>query len=189
MPVPAAPQPSGVRLFIEGVRFEALAYSSAGVTVPRTVLDLQHELRRGSPCPATLQVFGEMYGVVLRLAATGPEHVEFAFVSLAPQARRALEHYASARAGREEAPRSLGLAFSQMLEAVRPSGRRLVLPESERLYALTVARQRAGGLQAGPSPAPAATVSPEVGPVTGRALLPYAAGLLALLTLVLWAIA
>lgn len=186
MPVPPAPQPSGVRLFIEGMRFDALAYSSAGVTVPRSVLNLQQELRRGTPCPATLQIFGEMYGVVLRLAAAGEDHAEFAFVSLAPQARRALEHYAAEPKGEA---RSLGLAFSQMLNAAVPAGRQLVLPESERLYALTVARRGAERRKPEPSPpALALPSSPDLITVSGRALLVWATGLLGLLTLSLWAL-
>jgi hypothetical protein len=188
MPVPPAPQPSGVRLFIEGVRFEALAYSSAGVTVPPEVLDLQPELRRGTPCPATLQVFGEMYGVILRLAARAEGRVEFAFVSLAPQARRALEHYAAAEPA--EPPRPLGLAFAEALGRALPADRRLVLPESEGVYALTVGRQRPAGLPAASAGTDLAVPSdPGLVTITGRVLLASAAGLLALLSAVAWALA
>lgn len=186
MPVPPAPQPSGVRLFIEGYRFDALDYSPAGITVPSGVLDVHPDLRRGTPRPATIQVFGEMYGVILRLAASGSGHTEFAFVSLSPQARRALEHYAAEHSAERSGVHPLRLAFAQ---AVVPAGRRLALPESEPLYALTVARQQARP-RASLLPVLATLPStPEVVTVTGRALLASAAGLLALLSLFLWALA
>lgn len=189
MPVPPAPQPSGVRLFIEGYRFDALDYSPAGITVPSGVLDVHPDLRRGTPRPATIQVFGEMYGVILRLAASGSGHTEFAFVSLSPQARRALEHYAAEHSAERSGVHPLRLAFAQAVEAVVPTGRRLALPESEPLYALTVARQQA---RPRASSLPALATLPsnlEVVTVTGRVLLASAAGLLALLSLFLWALA
>lgn len=186
MPAPSAPSPSGVRLFIEGVCFDALVFSSAGVTVPRTVLDLQPELRRGTPCAATLQVGGEMFGVILRLAARAEGRVEFAFVSLAPQARQALDRASAA----VPPPRTLDLAFARLVHAVVPEGRRVVLPESARLYALTLARQERAG-QPGPSPgaALAAPSDPDLVTITGRVLLASAMGLLALLSAVAWALA
>ncbi len=189
MSVPPAPQPSGVRLFIEGLRFDVLDYSSAGVTVPRSVLGAHQDLRRGAPCPATIQVFGEMYGVILRLAASGPEHAEFAFVSLAPQARRALEHYAAERSAEQSGVHPLRLAFAQAVEAVVPASRRLAMPESEPLYALTVARQRACSQPPALPDLAALPSGPDAVTVTGRALFASAAGLLALLSLFLWALA
>lgn len=201
MPVPPAPQPSPVHLFIEGTRHDVLEYSPSGVSLPRTALDAPglRELRRGEPCPGTLQIFGEMYGVVLRLAARGPHHTEFAFVSLPPQAQRALEHYASASAADSfapspsadvELPGPIALAFARLADAARPE-RRLVLPESESVYAATMARRRAFLLPTA-SAVPSHTVS-LVAPrpataltLTGRDLLLYASGLLTLLSLLLW---
>lgn len=197
MPVPPAPQPSSrVRLFVEGVRHDVIEFSPAGVTVPRTALEVQGlgALRRGEPCPATLQVFGEMYGVVLRLAARTPLHVEFAFVSLAPQARRALEHYATEEAVAErldseaaaELPKPMALAFARLTESVLPAGRRLALADSEGVLALTVERKRK---QAGEAveAAPEAFVvpDPDTITITGRELLAYGVALLAVLSLVL----
>lgn len=155
MPAPYAPQPtSQVGLFLGGLRHDVMEYSSAGLTLHRTALDTAglDEVRRGEPCPATLQVHGEMYGVVLRLAAQGPLHVEFAFVSLAVQARGALEHYAQEEAdeGEEvessgaELPGPMALAFSRLTEPpVVPEGKRFVVPESQRVYAVTLERQKA----------------------------------------------
>lgn len=188
------------------MRHDVLEYSPSGVSLPRTALDAPglRELRRGDLCPGTLQIFGEMYGVVLRLAACGPLHTEFAFVSLSPQARRALEHYASKPAPDPSAtdvtrssvdverPGSVALAFARLTEAARP-GRRLVLPESEAVYSATVARRRARLLTATPvapphavpiaAPRPAVTLT-----LSGRDLLLYASGLLVLFSLFLWAI-
>lgn len=192
MPVPPAPQPSGVRLFIEGARFEVLDYSSAGVTVPGSVLGVHQDLRRGAPFPATIQVFGEMYGVILRLAASGPKHAEFAFVSLAPQARRALEHYAVERSAEGTGAHPLRLAFAQAVEAVVPAGRRLAMPESEPLYTLTVARQRADSRPSASMPslsAPAVPPSPGTLVLTGRDLLGLAALALGVLSALWWALA
>lgn len=183
MPAPPAPSTSGVRLFIEGVRFDALAFSPAGVTVPRTVLELHPEMRRGAPCPATLQIGGEMFGVILRLASKQEDRVEFAFVSLAPQARRALEREAAAA----PPPRTLDLAFARLVNAVVPEGRRVVLPESTRLYALTVARRQSRvsttvGADAAPAP-PSEAVA-----LRRRDALPVAAlVLLALAFVAVWA--
>ena len=200
MPVPPAPQPSSrVRLFIEGVRHDVIEFSPAGVTLPRTVLDAQglSALRRGEPCPATLQVFGEMYGVVLRLAARTPLHVEFAFVSLAPQARRALDHYASrppappepvpARPAGSELPKPFALAFARLAEVAVPVGRRLVLADSQAVYAKTVERRREpeGGLVPVVEPTTSAAAEPDMLTLTGRELLAYATALLAVLSLVL----
>ena len=171
-----------------------IEFSPAGVTVPRTALEAQglSALRRGEPCPATLQVFGEMYGVVLRLAARTPLHVEFAFVSLAPQARRALEHYAAqpvAEPVGTELPGPMALAFARLTESVVPAGRRLALAESEEVLALTIERKRG---KRGKKPAPAkeapaipVALHPDVITITGRELLAYAVALLAVLSLVL----
>lgn len=155
MPFPPTPQPSPrVGLYLGGLRHDVLEYSSAGLTLPSAVLDTIEiaSLRRGEPCPATLQVHGEMYGVTLRLAAHGPLHAEFSFVSLAAQARGALEHYATHQAEPEpeaelatatgaELPGPMALAFARLAEPVVPGGRRLVLAESEEVYALTLERK------------------------------------------------
>lgn len=198
MPVPSAPQPSSrVCLFIEGVRHNAIEFSPAGVTLARTSVEAQEldALRRGTPCSATLQVYGEMYGVVLRLAAQGPLHIEFAFVSLAPQARRALEHYAAqvpepedpASAG-AELPVPMALAFARLASSIVPQGRRMILPESETVYALTVDRRGAPEPVVEPSSAPSRTVTasdPDVITLAGRELLAYGIALLAILSLML----
>lgn len=162
MPASYAPQPpSRVGLFLGGLRYEVTEYSSAGLTLHRTALDASGlgSLRRGEPCPATLQVFGEMYAVTLRLAAQGPLHVEFAFVSLAAQARGALEHYARPDDVESEAfepldmeeavsgtelPGPMALAFSRLAEpSIVPAGRRFIIPESKKVYAVTLERQAA----------------------------------------------
>lgn len=180
MPASPAPSASGVRLFIEGGRFEALTFSSAGVTVPHTVLDVHPEMRRGGPYPATLQIGGEMFGVILRLASKREGRVELAFVSLAPQARRALEREAAAT----PPPRVLDLAFERLVQALVPGGRRVALPESAGVHALTLARRVTGARSA----VPPALAETALGPVSGRTLMVGVAGVLGLLTLCLWAL-
>ncbi len=177
------------------MRYDVIEFSASGVTLPRTALEAQglHALRRGEPCPATIQVFGEVYGVVLRLAAQAPLHVEFAFVSLAPQARRALEHYAAqshSAAAVRELPKPFALAFARLAGAIVPDGRRLVLSESAAVYAMTVEREARPLAHHAPPVSPAPPMpDPDVITLTGRELLAYATALLALLSLVLmWAL-
>lgn len=203
MPHSYAPQPpSRVGLFLGGLRHEVLEYSPAGLTLDRMTLSAPglEALRRGEPCPATLQVFGEMYGVVLRLAGQGPLHVEFAFVSLAAQARGALEHYASksrltTTPDATDLPEPMALAFASLAEPVVPEGRRFVVPESEAVYALTLKRKHTSIEDDTPEPAPevpsaSEQVTAETNGIDPRAVFVGGVALFALVALILiWMLA
>jgi len=104
------------------------------------------DLQRRGVVSAVLEVCeagGEdRYEVALRLVGAGQGTVELAFVDLTPDLRRRLRALA-AQAEHADDVRALPLAFSRAAEAPASGGRRLVLPGSAAVWAVTSARRDA----------------------------------------------
>ncbi|MDX1530233.1 MAG: hypothetical protein R3362_01775 [Rhodothermales bacterium] len=141
--MPSFRRPLRVSLVVGGLCYLAEEWSPAGLTLPAAVLRCHsvQSLGRGTPHAATLRLHlpggDEDHAVRFRLAGRLPSGVEIAFVQLAPTLRQALEAPETDGPGAEDAPSGLpSFAFGQ-LDAPAEDDRRLPLPSSENVLALT----------------------------------------------------
>lgn len=185
--MPPQDRPYYASLLIGGRRYDTIEFSAAGLSFARAAVEASElgALQRGDECTATLCLGGEgwkeVYSVVLRLAARGPAHLGFAFVTVPSAARRLLEQAADDRdeAGASGAsPWGDGpapFAFARLVEPEAPA-RRFVLPASEEVFAHTKERHEKNGPQAaslGDAPPPIGVASGSVSVKSPR--LPFAA--------------
>lgn len=215
LPTVSQPPLHYASLLVGDIRYDALEFSAAGLSLSRMEVERTglRALRRGDECEATLSLGGaaweERYDVVLRLAARGPGHVGFAFVTLPPPARRLLGRVPEGRGANGpddeiatfEDPRFEGapwgrrlapFAFARLAEQDGAS-RRLALSASATVFALTQRRNRDNGLRpeaTAPRPLPAGVLqlgTQEHPVLPPSALFAYGAALLAVLA-VFWAV-
>lgn len=146
-------------LLIGGRRYDTIEFSAAGLSFARASVEASElgALQRGDECAATLCLGGEgwkeVYSVVLRLAARGPAHLGFAFVTVPPAARRLLEQTAADRDDLGDSGASpwadgpAPFTFARLVEPEAPT-RRFILPASEEVFAHTKERHEKNGPQA-----------------------------------------
>ena len=167
-------------LLIGGERHDALECSSAGVSLPRAALP-GDAMQRGDERPATLFLDEpggeEVYEVMVRLAAHGPRHVEFAFVVLPPDARRTLEEMGSPGPRGEE-------PSGERAPGEPPLPRRLMLHVSAAVAEATQSRRPSTERPDTPAAATRPVSAEEAMPVA--VLLLVTAGVLALAVLIGW---
>src|SRR6056297_227884 len=98
--VPLSGSPHYARLFVGDVRYDAVEFSAAGLSLARWAARRGRlgTLQRGEECEATLCLGGlgweESYEVTVRFAVRGPSHLGLALVVLPAAARERLSQEA-----------------------------------------------------------------------------------------------
>lgn len=157
--VPPSGPPHYARLFVGDVRYDAVEFSAAGLSLARWAARRGKlgTLERGEECAATLCLGGlgweESYEVTVRFAVRGPSHLGLAFVALPPGARQRLSQEAEESdlddvlgdAGLGHA-RQAPFAFARLADDEKETpGRRLILSASAAVLALTRSRSEDNG--------------------------------------------
>lgn len=170
MPAARPPVPLTPVLLAGGARLHPSGVTASGMSLPCEALQAPslRALRPGGLLSATLRLEGPEEAVegrvVARLLSREAGRAEFAFLVLPVHLRRPLEEASPAAPlamPPEPGPRlpdGLALAFARLEEPLAP-GRRLILPESAPVHAISQARRY--GVFTPPDAAPPASSRPK----------------------------